>query len=139
MADFVADLGANAPDETQENEDTAGSQWWYYEGVDDPSSDTPLTGYYLNRGPKAVMSSLKAFASQMETFINDDLSDFINDMLQNAEFDEIHVAKLTDDDVSVSVSKLVEYDDYAQSSKGGTVKMRVDGDTVYITNDGSNA
>ena len=70
MAEFVINLGTNPPDETQSGEKTAYSDWWYYEGVNDPNADTPLTGYYLNRGPKAVMASLRAFAKDVADFLS---------------------------------------------------------------------
>jgi len=67
---FKATFGDNPPDETQSGENTAYSKWWYYEGIDNPDADTPLNGYYLNRGPKAVMSALRAFAKDVEDFLN---------------------------------------------------------------------
>jgi len=67
---FTAEFGVNPPNETQAGEDTAFSDWWYYEGIENPDADTPLNGYYLNRGPKAVMASLRTFASQVEEFLN---------------------------------------------------------------------
>lgn len=33
----------------------------------------------------------------------------------------------------------IEADDYATATVGGTVKMRLDGTTLYITNNGNNA
>ena len=70
MAKFKTYFGENPPNEKQEGEATAFSDWWYYEGIDNPDADTPLTGYYLNRGPKAVMSALRAFAQDVENFLN---------------------------------------------------------------------
>jgi hypothetical protein len=67
---FTSDFGNNAPVETQEKEKTAFSDWWYYEGIENPDADTPLNGYYLNRGPKAVMASLRTFAKGVENFLN---------------------------------------------------------------------
>ena len=37
------------------------------------------------------------------------------------------------------LSVIAKKTDYATSTVGGTVKMRVDGDTLYITNNGTNA
>jgi hypothetical protein len=67
---FKATFGDNPPDEKQDGENTAYSKWWYYEGIENPDADTPLSGYYLNRGPKAVMASLRAFAKDVEDFLN---------------------------------------------------------------------
>jgi len=67
---FTANFGDNPPLETQEGENTAFSDWWYYEGIENPDADTPLNGYYLNRGPKSVMASLKTFAQGVEEFLN---------------------------------------------------------------------
>ncbi len=43
------------------------------------------------------------------------------------------------DNLSIELSKKIEAHNYASTSKGGTVKMRLSGSTLYITNDGSNA
>lgn len=40
---------------------------------------------------------------------------------------------------SSTLVKWVRQDEYATANEGGTVKMRVDGTDLYITNDGSNA
>ena len=68
--DFKVNFGQNPPDETQSGEKTAYSDWWYYEGIDNPDADTPLTGYYLNRGAKSVMKALRAFADDVATYLN---------------------------------------------------------------------
>lgn len=42
-------------------------------------------------------------------------------------------------DLQAALDAKVEPADYASSTVGGTVKMRIENDTLYITNDGSNA
>ena len=68
--EFKINFGKNPPDEKQSGEATAFSDWWYYEGIENPDADTPLTGYYLNRGPKAVMEALRTFAQDVADFLN---------------------------------------------------------------------
>lgn len=57
---------------------------------------------------------------------------------QNEIIDFCPISRTEFDDLVNTVNSKIANDDYATETTGGTIKMRLDGTTLYITNDGTN-